>query len=97
VLHAILQYVLANRFAELRPCICVNADNISITASGTGNMVGTRKAGSDKTGGTSYLEERDDAALRGRVEVAVQTENDASAEQVRQAFEEFSAGGVSAT
>ncbi|WP_242097889.1 MULTISPECIES: hypothetical protein [unclassified Sphingomonas] len=67
---------------------------ISIAADGDENSAGTEKSGSDLPDGSQDSSSRDDAALTGMVMVVVDLDDDAQAEQVKDAFVEFNSAGV---
>jgi hypothetical protein len=69
----------------------IERTNIFIAAEGPDNTVGVEEAGSDTEAGESTPEDRDDAALEGRVVVSVDIKDDGLADEVRASFDEFHA------
>jgi hypothetical protein len=72
----------------------IERTDIFIAAEGPDNTAGVEEAGSDTEAGTPTPEDRDDAALEGRVMVSVDIEDDSLAADVRAAFQEFEAEEV---
>lgn len=72
----------------------IDRASIFVAAAGAENTSGTERAGSDDAAGAPSEEARDDAALEGAVLVVVNLEDDAMAEKVRAAFDEFTTGEV---
>ncbi|USU04190.1 hypothetical protein NF699_14210 [Sphingomonadaceae bacterium OTU29LAMAA1] len=72
----------------------IERTDIFIAPEGSDNTAGVEEAGSDTEAGTPTPEDRDDAALAGRVVVSVDIEDYSIADEVRAAFEEFHAEDV---
>lgn len=72
----------------------IERTDILVTADGDDNTAGVEEAGSDTAAGTPTPESRDDAALEGQVVVSVKIDDEALADEVRAAFGEFDADGV---
>ena len=69
----------------------IDRAKVLVAPDGDANSAGTEDAGADAAAGTSSQEARDDAALNGRVVVTVEVADDATADEVRSAFNEFDA------
>ncbi|MEG3162078.1 hypothetical protein U1763_16380 [Sphingomonas sp. LB2R24] len=69
----------------------IDRAKVLVAPDGAANSAGTEDAGADAAAGTSSQETRDDAALNGRVVVTVDVADDATADEVRSAFNEFDA------
>ena len=69
----------------------IDREKVAITADGDENTAGVAEAGSDNKAGEPSPEARDDAELNGRVVVTVEVADDATASEVRAAFNEFDA------
>jgi hypothetical protein len=69
---------------------------IGVTAAGDENTAGEQVSGSDREAGEPSPEQRDDAALNGKVKVSVEVADEAAAAAVREAFSEFDAEDVAA-
>ena len=69
----------------------IDREKVAITADGDENTAGVTEAGSDNKAGEPSPEARDDAELNGRVVVTVEVADDATAGEVRAAFNEFDA------
>ena len=72
----------------------VERSDIFISAEGDQNTAGEEPAGSDLQAGDPSPERRDDAALKGRILVSVDIQDDDRAAVVRAAFKEFDARDV---
>ena len=72
----------------------IERTDIFVTTEGDDNSVGEAEAGSDTEAGQPSPEDRDDAALNGRITLSVDIEDDTLAEQVRAAARESEAIGT---
>jgi hypothetical protein len=72
----------------------IERTDIFVAAAGAENTVGEEPAGSDTEGNEPSAEGRDDAALKGAIEVSVDLEDEGLATKVRAAFAEFQARDV---
>jgi hypothetical protein len=68
--------------------------DIFIAATGADNTAGEEQAGADDEPDVPGSEEEGGPALNGQIEVSVDIEDDAVAEQVRAAFNEFNAEDI---
>lgn len=69
----------------------VERTDIFVSAEGVANSAGETIAGADTAAGAPSAEERNDAALDGRISVSVDIGNDAVADEIRATFSEFGA------
>ncbi len=72
----------------------IERTDIFVAAEGDENTSGEEEAGSDAKAGEPSTPSRDDAALNGRIGVSVNVKDNTRAEEVRAAFAEFGAQGV---
>jgi hypothetical protein len=72
----------------------IERTDIFVAATGKENTAGEETAGSDAEAAAPSVEERDDAALNGSIEVSVDVEDESKASTIRSAFAEFSAHDV---
>jgi hypothetical protein len=72
----------------------IERTDIFVAAAGSENSAGEEVAGSDTKAAEPSVEERDSAALNGRIEVSVDLEDGAKEAAIREAFAEFSARDV---
>ena len=72
----------------------IERTDIFVVAEGPDNNAGEEQAGSDTEAGAPSPEDRDDAALVGRVSVSVDMEDDDRVGEVRSAFGEFGGENV---
>lgn len=72
----------------------IERTDIFIVSDGGRNTAGEHAAGSDIEAAGPTSANRDDAPLHGSIDVSVDIDNDALAEQVRSAFIEFDAASV---
>ncbi len=72
----------------------IERTDIFIVTDGDENSAGEIKAGSDTEAGTPSPEDRDDAALNGKITVSVDLEDDALASKVKDAFHDFDGQSV---
>lgn len=73
----------------------IERTDIFITTDGSDNSAGEIEAGSDTEAGAPSPEDRDDAALNGKISVSVDVEDEALVSDVRSAFAEFDAQALS--
>lgn len=67
----------------------IERTDIFVTAEGDANTAGDHVAGSDTRAGQPTPEDRDDAALNGRITVSVDLQDDGLAQVVRADFADF--------
>lgn len=69
----------------------IDRARIVVAPDGSENTAGVEEAGSDSKAGSPSPDARDDAELNGKVVVTVDITDDATASEVREAFDEFDA------
>lgn len=74
----------------------IDRAKVVVAPDGEANSAGIEEAGSDAAAGAPSPDARDDAELNGKVVVTVEVADDATAEEVRAAFNEFDASERSA-
>jgi hypothetical protein len=72
----------------------IERTSIFVAADGADNTAGETSAGADQAAGAPSPASRDDAELNGQVVVSVDFEDEAAADEVRAAFAEFDADGI---
>ena len=72
----------------------IERTDIFVVAEGSENSAGAEQAGSDTAAGAPTPEDRNDAALAGKISVSVDIADDDRAGEVRSAFTEFGAEDV---
>ncbi|MGA1799773.1 hypothetical protein VH567_13450 [Sphingomonas sp. 4RDLI-65] len=75
----------------------IDRAKVVIAADGNENTAGVAEDGSDNKAGGPSPEARDDAELNGKVVVHVEVADEATASEVREAFNEFDASEQAAT
>lgn len=73
----------------------IERTDIFVAAEGAENSAGEEEAGSDTAAGSPTTDDRNDAALNGRISVSVDLDDEARADEVRSAFSEFDAQSIS--
>lgn len=72
----------------------IERTDIFVAAEGAENSAGEEEAGSDTAAGSPTTDDRNDAALNGRISVSVDLADEARADEVRSAFSEFDAQSI---
>ena len=75
----------------------IERTDIFITPEGPENSAGEEIAGSDTESDSPSPEERHDAALKGKVVVSVDVQDDGNVDEIRSAFAEFDGSDVAAS
>ena len=73
----------------------VERTDILVTTEGAENSAGATPSGSDDEAGSPSPQARDDGALSGKVVVSVDVQDDAMADKIEKAFEEFDGASAS--